>query len=276
MSKIERILVGVEKSLESHLALRYAVNLAKILEAKLVVLYAVEDLYVHSIWGSVIGERVNGIEHEQQKILVNLKMLESRFEVPIVGKQVHGHPAMEILKEADKGGYDLIVVGSHGMPAMIEFLLGEVSSKVLHHAKIPVIVVKRERNLERILMCTEGSRYAENAMKFTSEIAKKARSKVTVLCVIPNKREEYLKSAKEILKKGKELLKKRGVKAKTKVRVGEPAEQILLEAREGEYHLIVMGYKGKSEVFEFLLGDVASKVIHHSLRPTLVHRGSGS
>lgn len=51
-----------------------------------------------------------------------------------------GQPAEEILKAAAEG-YDAIVVGSRGLSAVEGFLLGSVSSKVVHHSKIPTIVV---------------------------------------------------------------------------------------------------------------------------------------
>ncbi|WP_256711219.1 universal stress protein [Paenibacillus sp. FSL H7-0331] len=37
---------------------------------------------------------------------------------------------------------DLIVIGSRGLNAISEFILGSVSHNVVQHAKIPVLVVK--------------------------------------------------------------------------------------------------------------------------------------
>ncbi len=52
-----------------------------------------------------------------------------------------GDPADEILAAAEKYGADLIVVGSRGLGEYAELLLGSVSRKVLHLAKVPVMVV---------------------------------------------------------------------------------------------------------------------------------------
>ena len=52
-----------------------------------------------------------------------------------------GNVASEILAEIESNNYDLLVMGTHGSSALTRFLLGSVSTKVLHHAKIPMLVV---------------------------------------------------------------------------------------------------------------------------------------
>ncbi|MCZ8516557.1 universal stress protein [Paenibacillus filicis] len=53
-----------------------------------------------------------------------------------------GHPAKTILEYTDSEGGDLIVVGSRGLGAIGEFVLGSVSHNIVQHAKVPVLVVK--------------------------------------------------------------------------------------------------------------------------------------
>ena len=50
--------------------------------------------------------------------------------------------AEEILRIADKQKADTIVVGSRGVKASKEFLMGSASYKVTHYAKCPVIIVR--------------------------------------------------------------------------------------------------------------------------------------
>ena len=55
-----------------------------------------------------------------------------------------GDPADEILAEAGRIGADIIIVGRRGLGAYAELLLGSVSRKVLHLAKIPVMVANTQ------------------------------------------------------------------------------------------------------------------------------------
>ncbi len=43
---------------------------------------------------------------------------------------------------AGKAGADLIVTGSRGLSTVKRIFLGSVSSRIVHEAKIPVLVVK--------------------------------------------------------------------------------------------------------------------------------------
>ncbi|QZA32420.1 universal stress protein [Hydrogenibacillus sp. N12] len=53
-----------------------------------------------------------------------------------------GHPAEEIVGEAKRGGYELIVIGRRGLGLFGEIVLGSVSHKVLHLAPCPVLIAQ--------------------------------------------------------------------------------------------------------------------------------------
>ncbi len=53
-----------------------------------------------------------------------------------------GHPAELIAKEADAGGYDLLMMGSHGHGLLGNLVLGSVATKVLATCKLPVLLVR--------------------------------------------------------------------------------------------------------------------------------------
>ena len=55
-----------------------------------------------------------------------------------------GHPAAEIVRVAEEGGYDLIVAGSRGRNPVGELLLGSVSQAVVRQASCPVLVVTKD------------------------------------------------------------------------------------------------------------------------------------
>ena len=52
----------------------------------------------------------------------------------------HEHPYQAIIKAASDKGCDLIVMASHGRSGISAILLGSVTSKVLTHTKMPVLV----------------------------------------------------------------------------------------------------------------------------------------
>lgn len=57
-------------------------------------------------------------------------------------KICHGDPGPTIVDYANKNNFDLLVIGSRGLNAFQEMVLGSVSHKVVKRANCPVLVVK--------------------------------------------------------------------------------------------------------------------------------------
>lgn len=55
---------------------------------------------------------------------------------------IHETPARKIVEEAETLQCDLIVIGSRGLAGLKKLILGSVSSYVVNHADMPVLVVK--------------------------------------------------------------------------------------------------------------------------------------
>jgi nucleotide-binding universal stress UspA family protein len=53
-----------------------------------------------------------------------------------------GHPADEIASHAQAGKFDLLVMGSHGVGALKNLVLGSVATKVLARCNVPVLLVR--------------------------------------------------------------------------------------------------------------------------------------
>lgn len=66
--------------------------------------------------------------------------IKNNIQIEIMLKQ--GDPAQIIIEIANSQNYDLIIMGSRGMSAFKELLLGSVSLKVMHHASCPVMVIR--------------------------------------------------------------------------------------------------------------------------------------
>lgn len=74
-------------------------------------------------------------------------LIEARDKMPEVADRTDTliitgtNPATEIIKLIEKGGYDLMVIGSRGLSG-IKAYLGSVSHKVLNGSKVSVLIAK--------------------------------------------------------------------------------------------------------------------------------------
>ena len=53
-----------------------------------------------------------------------------------------GYPAEEILHQVEAGGFDLVVMGSHGKGRVADVMMGTTTGRVIRQCKTPVLVVR--------------------------------------------------------------------------------------------------------------------------------------
>ncbi|MFQ6014994.1 MAG: universal stress protein [Anaerolineae bacterium] len=214
-------------------------------------------------------------------------------ELTVETKTRRGAPAEEILAETEEGDYDLVVVGARDVIGLTELLLGSVARHVVNHALASVLVVKRGRpNLERLLICTGGREIAEPVIRMGARLAQAAAARATLLYVVSPVPSMYtgLKALEETLSEllqtdtpaarhlrhGAEILDQYGVKAELELRHGVVADEILREAHQGDYDLIVIGTGvGGNRLKGLLMEDVTGHIVDHALRPVLVVQPQG-
>ena len=140
-----RIVVGVDGSPASEVALRYAVAQAKVWEAELVAVAGVPL----GTGAGILAWLPSQVDHKQvlADIKAGLDVIVDRCEANNSGVEIKRHvldgSGAELLTEFSTGA-DLIVVGSRGRGGFRGLLLGSTSQAVLHHAACPVLVVTRK------------------------------------------------------------------------------------------------------------------------------------
>ncbi|MFQ5580320.1 MAG: universal stress protein [Nitrospiria bacterium] len=179
-----------------------------------------------------------------------------------------GNTVDEILEEADRGDYDLIIVSSRGHKGISRYFVGSTALRVADLAPCSVLIAKNIREDDNFLLCTDGSPLAEKAEIAGAEMARALGAKVTILSVAEE--EAGRGDAIRMARRAEMILGQMGIEAKQKVRVGRPSEEIIAEALD--HDIVVMGASGSSTVKKFFLGSVPLKVIEYGECPVLVVR----
>jgi nucleotide-binding universal stress UspA family protein len=135
-----KILVGVDGSTSGQKAFDTALRLAIEHGAELFVLSVARP---PEVGDDVETEAVieNSREYHRKLIaalepVVAKSGVRGHFEVSV------GHPAEQIIYDADRHGVDLIVVGDRGRSKFARLLLGSVSKQVVQYAGRAVLVVR--------------------------------------------------------------------------------------------------------------------------------------
>ena len=124
-------------------ALDEAVELAKLLRAKLTIVTAIPMVSPSFGVPVPIGESFTALLESAAKRLEVLKERLLAQGVPEVETVLlEGDPVDGVVQFVHKNPPDLIVVGSRSLSAAGRFLLGSVSDGILHHTHCSVLVVR--------------------------------------------------------------------------------------------------------------------------------------
>ncbi len=143
----KRIVVGTDGSDTATEAVRQAIELAKMSQAKLDIVAAFEPVpssRLREEQGEAPGDVQYGLGPRED---VNVALSGAVGKAKQEGVEAEeypreGDPADAILDVAEEISADLIVVGNKGMTGAKRFLLGSVPNKISHHAPCGVYIVR--------------------------------------------------------------------------------------------------------------------------------------
>ena len=81
-------------------------------------------------------------QDEAEKVFKPIRSFLSRQGIDAKFQYKVGHAGETISSIADKGKFDLLVMGSHGHGTLTNLVMGSVATKVLAHSKVPVLLVR--------------------------------------------------------------------------------------------------------------------------------------
>jgi nucleotide-binding universal stress UspA family protein len=186
---------------------------------------------------------------------------------------------IELSEELDAG---LLVVGSRGHGAVRRILLGSHSEAMLHHARLPVLVLRHAANIwppSRVVIGDDYSEDAEKAAELAANIAKYYEADTLLVHAYPRLVEES-SDAEDAMQQAEARLEERantlkdilGYEPRTMMTSGDATVAILEAARQGDGPtLAAVGSRGLGAVGRARLGSVSSKVVRAAPGATLVY-----
>jgi nucleotide-binding universal stress UspA family protein len=275
-----KVLVAVDRDLESRVALRYACHMLEHFDAE------VDAIHVKKDVGNIILEDFDipflKRDHKK-KIDEQAKEVEAAIseaceiclegKVPCEPRILAGDPAEVILHEANDKDVDLIVLGCHRPSALREMLLGQIHTQVINHANRPVLIVRELRNITEVLVAYSGSSCDESALNFISPLLLKRKPKITLMHVRDTDDQESQEFADGCVLKGESTLKKLRHLPETKLAAGNVVEEVVREISLNPYDLVVLGAQGFGKSGRFnILSEKSLQIIRRTTRPVLLYR----
>jgi nucleotide-binding universal stress UspA family protein len=143
MEKIRRVLIPTDGSDCSLRAAEFGISLAKVLGARIFVIYAIDPV--------ILEELARGLE--EKEVEKELREKGARYLNYVVGLAekeglkaeiilAKGEPHDQIVYCAKSKGVDMIVMGTYGRRGTKRILIGSVTERVIEYTPCPVLVVR--------------------------------------------------------------------------------------------------------------------------------------
>ena len=150
-----KIIVPIDGSEHSLKALEEAAQIAKLSsgEITLINVFSVQPIMMPEpstsgytggpiFTGTEFSRIIEAAQKSGNRILQDGEQKISASGVKVEKMLVEGHTVQEIVRAANEGNFDLIVIGARGISHIREMLLGSVTDGVIHHAHCAVLVIK--------------------------------------------------------------------------------------------------------------------------------------
>jgi nucleotide-binding universal stress UspA family protein len=135
------ILVGVDRSPSARKAIQQAVDLARAQNSRLTLITVAPPVSAYVTLGGVSREHMAAELERWSERTVAEAAASLPDDIVAHTLQRSGHVGEEIVKELERGRYDLVVLGSRGRGQAREGLFGSVNGHVHFHSRVPVLSV---------------------------------------------------------------------------------------------------------------------------------------
>ena len=280
------VVVGVDGSGDSNVAVRWAAREAAMRKAHLSLVHAIE--MPNLLWNA--AELRELYETDARGILEDAATDVTGLTKDVAPREVTSHmyfsrPAQTLIDMSKDA--DLVVAGARGLGAVGRLLLGSVSTALVHHAHCPVTVIPQDASSHTrppeapVLLGTDGSAASELATDIAFHEASMRGADLVVLHAASDTDMSQLRNTKysagladigDTLSEKLASYRKRypGVHVQQVVMDDRPTTHLLNLSDTAQ--LVVVGSHGRGGFAGMVLGSVSSAVAHASRAPVIVAR----
>lgn len=281
----KNLLVPVDFSVTSKLALRFAAELAKQSHASLTLLHVVPTLLggrflPNTLLRKTAEKDLNQLAKKYLRHLPHQILIEE------------GSAFQQICKIAEAKKADMVIMSTHGYTGYKHTLLGSTAERVVRYSPCPTFVLgpsvrSPKAQFKNILLPVDFSKNSKLLLNYAVKFAKSNRARLSLCHTVelplyppqagPDMDTLKRSMVKQAQAKLKALAQKLppGMGSSQSVRVGDAFDEIAQEARARKSDLIIISTHGYTGIQYMILGSTTEKVLRSAPCPVLVKRING-
>lgn len=271
---VKRVLVPIDFSETSKLALEYSSFFCNKFQAKLHLMHVISagsyDKVLPHLDVSARGEK---LRDELRKELN--KLADKYSDCNPEGVEVHitdGKISKDIVQTSRTINADLILMGTHGVSGFEEFFIGSNTYRVVTAATCPVLSVQEKATgltFNNIAMSFDRTIQTRDKVSVAAEFAEKFGSTIHMAGLITDDYDEELPKFKLKISQVEEHLKMRNIPFTSEIRRGDNIAEMSMDfanSKNADLMVIVTEQEPSTGLF---MGPAAQRIVNHSKIPVL-------
>jgi nucleotide-binding universal stress UspA family protein len=267
------ILVPVDFSDQSLIALGQAQSLARISKADLTLIHIIDDPFFNVSFFSRSEKEKKSAEKKIQKELQRLaKETTDKFGVRTDTMIVHGKIYEEIQKVAKKLKCSFIVMGTGGSVGIKKFI-GSNALRVIREATCPVITIKGKKHrtgCKHILLPLDLSEETKEKVNKAIDFAKIYGSTINLMTVLTTDDEFITNKLKRQMNQVEQFIVQHNVNCTVEfVEGSDVAEEVMKHAKKIKADIVMIMTQQEMYWTDMFIGSEAQQIINHCDIPVL-------
>jgi nucleotide-binding universal stress UspA family protein len=270
------ILVPVDYSEQSVVALEQAVNLSRVFNSEIHVLNVIsEEFSLAKLFSD--DDKVEFEKRAKVKLEEFVAEKNKEYGVELRPVQVHGKIYNQIVNTADVVNAQFIVMGTAGTPTLKKKFIGSNALRVVRESHKPVITIKgkhHRKGCQNIILPLDLTKETKEKVTKAIEFAKRFGSIIRVVSVLLTNDEFVVNRLTRQLDQVKKYIEEQGVDCTAEIVRDTKGNQSLSEsvidyANKSKGDLIMIMTQQEEDFTDFFIGSSAQGIINESDIPVL-------
>lgn len=273
LTKTNKILVPIDFSDQSLIALSQSYNLAKMIDAEIILLYVIEEV------NPMIKRLYKELDGIHDAVLSNLKNLAEEKSkatgLKIAVEIEEGKIYAKITEVAKRLDITFIIMGTKGGES--SKFIGSNANKVVKTAPCPVITIKgksHNQGCERIVLPLDLTKETSDKVNQAVFFAKLFKAEIYIVSILLTGKEEVVNKLKDQLTIVKQYITRQNVACTAEVVKILKSEEslsnaVIKYAEKNNADLIMIMTQQENEIKQLFIGSKVKEVIKNSDIPVL-------
>lgn len=274
--KIEKILVPIDFSETSMLAIEHAAYTAQVFKAELVLIHVVEkhwekfNIVVPELRINAPDNLINEVEKRLEGIAANIL---TTYGVKAICITSNGTIFNEIISVSKEYNIDLIIMGTHGTSGFVEFFMGSNAYKIVTTAGCPILSVQvhaKKLGFKNILLPIDDSAHSRQKVNHAIVLAKHFSAKLHIVGLADFDDETDRHKFEIKLEQIEDYIKKCDLACTKETVIGKNQATLTMDyAQSSGADLIIIMTDQDENITGRLMGSYAQQIVNHSKIPVM-------